>query len=143
MWNAETGQEVTWDKLGWGHSTSVLAWQEAIVAAITAFFDEGRPQLLESTTLVDVRSDIVDGVPVVLVVYDHPYSAKRLGLRIRVDAAPSIDILGMAAGETAADVLADYIANIAISEPLGTSYYRLVEGSEGVWWWGYGYPEPF
>jgi hypothetical protein len=141
--NAETGEELSWEKLGWGGTASLSAWQETVVAAIRAFFDEGRPQLLEPTTLIDVRSDTDDGVPAVLVVYDHPYSVKRLGLRVCVDAPPSVDILAIGAGETAAEVLADYICAIAISEPLGTSSYRLVEGNDGVWWWGYGYPAPF
>ena len=71
-----------------------------------------------------------DGVPVV---YDHPDWSKRSGLRRRLDRP-----FGIAGGATPAEELAAEIGEI--SEPLGRRYDLLVEGADGVWWWGDGYP---
>jgi hypothetical protein len=80
--------------------------------------------------------DDPDGTPVLLAIYDHPYYAKRIGLRRRLT-----DHMRATEDCSREQALAEEIAVYEISEPLGAYFDLLVEDSAGVWWWGDGYPE--
>jgi hypothetical protein len=111
-------------------------WAEQVLAALRAYFEEGRP-LLTSTRLVEahLKSD-PDGTPVLEVISVRTDDMRRIGLRRRL-------IRYIVPGQPGWDpeVLAADIAQHDISEPLGRYSEILVDDGSGVWWWGDGYPE--
>jgi hypothetical protein len=107
------------------------AWGQDVLAALRRYFDSGRirdPVVRIVETTLGVTDD---GTPAVVVVYDHPWIDKRVGLRSRLDQVPMAIYNGMSPAES----LAHDIARYEIQEPLGTYYDRLVEDDSGVWWW--------
>jgi hypothetical protein len=106
-------------------------WGAKVLEALRAYFDEGR-YLMEAATLVDSGLEVEpDGTPVLIAIYDHPYYDRRIGLRHRLNDLP----LTIPEGRSPAEGMAETIAVLEISEPLGMWAERLVEDDAGVWWW--------
>lgn len=111
-------------------------WAEQVLIALRAHFDEGR-WLLTPTRLVEAHlTSDTDGTPVLLATYDHPEEDRRIGLRRRLIRYPLPERPGWDPKALAQD-----IAVIEISEPLGRYSEILVDDGNGAWWWGDGYPE--
>jgi hypothetical protein len=128
---------VEWSTGEWEQAAASPDWGNRVAGELSRYFVEGG-HLLEAARLVDVRLEVdPDGVPVLLVVYDHPFWSKRTGLRRRLDRPP----FAAHGAETPEGSLAAEIARFEISEPLGRYYDLLVEDGAGVWWWGDGYPD--
>ena len=92
---------------------------------------------MERVRLIDAALDTdPDGVPVLLVVYEHAFCPERTGLRRRLDRWPVLP------GESDGldEWLAEWIAWCEMGEPLGRQHDLLVEDDDGVRWWGDGYP---
>ncbi len=105
-------------------------WGQDVLAALRAYFDSGR--LRVSVHLVEATLGVTsDGSPAVVVIYDHPWYDRRVGLRSRLDQTPNAIYEGMSAAESRAHDIAEY----EVAEPLGTHYDSLVEDDSGVWWW--------
>ena len=119
-----------WTYEQWEQADKGADWGTKVVDALKHYFDEGR-WLLEPAELVDAGFEVdPDGVSVLLAVYDHPYSPKRIGLRRRLDKTP---LTSGAPGAFPEEAVAADIAVFEISEPLGRYYDLLVEDSTGVW----------
>ncbi|HTW08959.1 MAG TPA: hypothetical protein VME46_15700 [Acidimicrobiales bacterium] len=98
--------------------------------------------MIEPATLVGVSAKTLGAVPVVDVVYEHPYHPRGpVGLRLRVD-EPPLGMLGIAAGDTVLELLVSIVCYYTIGDPPGRSQDSDVRDDAGVWWHGYGVTEP-
>lgn len=88
-------------------------------------FDANGAYLLRSWSIVE------DGVPVLYLVYRHPWWGFATGLRRELGG----EVLASRSGERAVDV-ADDIVTGDVGEPLGRVADSMVPDDDGVWWWG-------
>lgn len=130
-----------WRKLGWDLAVVRTSWPEDVAAAICAYFERGG-RMIEPATLVGVSTRKLGAVPVVDVVYEHPYHPRGpVGLRLRVD-EPPLGTLGIAEGDTVLELLVSIVCYYTIGDPPGSSQDSYVRDDAGVWWHGYGFTEP-
>ncbi|GAA2026040.1 hypothetical protein WDZ16_01310 [Pseudokineococcus marinus] len=81
--------------------------------------------------LLSSWSSVVDDVPVLHLVYRHPWWGFATGLRRELDG----DVLANHSGDPAVN-LADDIVIGDVGEPLGRNADLMVPDADGVWWWG-------
>lgn len=130
-----------WRRLGWDDAAAEPSWAAEVAAGIRAYFERGG-HMIEPATLVSVGTGRVDAVPVVDVVYQHPYHPRGpVGLRLRVD-EPPLGLLGIGDGDTVLDLFVSILCYYTIGDPPGRSQDAYVRDEEGIWWHGYGFPEP-
>lgn len=114
-----------------GSAVGSATWGQDVLDAVQEHF--ASRQLRDPMVhLVDATLGVTnDGDPAVVIIYDHPWYDRRVGLRSRLDQAPMSMYEGMSTAEARAHDIAEY----EISQPLGSHFDRLVEDDSGVWWW--------
>jgi len=130
-----------WRRLGWDTAAAQPSWPAEVAAGIRAYFERGG-RMIEPATLISVGTGAVGPVPVVDVVYQHPYHPRGpVGLRLRVD-EPPLGTLGMGEGEMVLDQLVSIVCYYTIGDPPGSAQDAYVRDDAGIWWHGYGFTEP-
>jgi hypothetical protein len=124
---------MAWSQVELQAELSSPDWGTKVWEALRGYFSDGC-WLLEAARLVDSNLEVeLDGTPVLVAIYDHPYYDRRIGLRHRLDDYPT----PIPEGSSPAEAMAQDIAVYVISEPLGRYSDRLVEDGSGVWWWSW------
>ena len=130
-----------WRRLGWDAAAAQPTWPAEVAAGIRGYFERGG-HMIEPATLVSVVTGMVGAVPVVDVVYQHPYHPRGpVGLRLKVD-EPPLGVLGIGEGDTVLDLFVSIVCYYTIGDPPGSSQDAYVRDEAGIWWWGYGFTEP-
>lgn len=107
------------------------AWGERVREAILDQLGRGL-LLTNGARAVRSWSAVEQGRPVVYVVYRHPWWDFLTGLRAWADEPNPI----VPAEEQTPELVADWLTELSIGEPLGTVSHDMVPDGDGVWWWG-------